>query len=93
MECFGSFAVFSRSGSSVFLSGSHRSTIRITTAAPRHVQVRACLLEEAKKRFRRVKQVPLAAVPPPLRLEYVDIWELQQPMPCQQQAAAKPPRT
>ncbi|KAI3433337.1 hypothetical protein D9Q98_003155 [Chlorella vulgaris] len=69
------------------------STRCLVSFERRAPEVRACLLEEAKKRFRRVKQVPLAAVPPPLRLEYVDIWELQQPMPCQQQAAAKPPRT
>lgn len=50
------------------------------------VQVRACLIEEAKKRFKRVKQVPLSAVPKQLRLEYVDIWELTQPKP----AAAGP---
>lgn len=40
-------------------------------------EVRACLIQEARKRFRSVKQVPLAHVPPPLRLEYVDIWELR----------------
>lgn len=40
-------------------------------------EVRACLLEEAKKLFKRVKQVPLSQVPRPLRLEYVDIWELR----------------
>lgn len=44
-------------------------------------EVRACLIEEAKKRFKRVKQIPLSAVPKPLRLEYVDIWELTQPKP------------
>lgn len=43
-------------------------------------QVRACLLEEARKWFKRVKQVPLSAVPKPLRLEYVDIWELTRPL-------------
>lgn len=47
---------------------------------PPALQVRACLIQEAKKRFRHVKQVPLSAVPYPLRLEYVDIWELQQPL-------------
>jgi hypothetical protein len=40
-------------------------------------EVRACLIQEARKRFRSVKQVPLAQVPAPLRLEYVDIWELR----------------
>lgn len=39
------------------------------------------MIEEAKKRFKRVKQIPLSAVPKPLRLEYVDIWELTQPKP------------
>ena len=43
---------------------------------PPPLQVRACLIEEAQKRFREVRQVPLSHVPLPLRLEYVDIWEL-----------------
>lgn len=57
-------------------------------AAPSHCaplptrpqQVRACLLEEARKLFRGVKKVPLGALPKPLRLEYVDIWELSRPL-------------
>ena len=43
---------------------------------PPPLQVRACLIEEAQKRFRGVRQVPLSHVPLPLRLEYVDIWVL-----------------
>lgn len=49
-------------------------------APPPPPQVRACLLEEARKLFRRVKQVPLSALPRPLRLEYCDIWELTRPV-------------
>lgn len=43
-------------------------------------EVRACLIQEAGKRFKRVKQVPLSQVPKALRLEYVDIWELSGPL-------------
>lgn len=49
--------------------------------APGHPQVRTCLLEEAKQRFKHVKQVPLSAVPAALRLEYVDVWELRHAKP------------
>ncbi|PSC76504.1 lysine methyltransferase METTL21D [Micractinium conductrix] len=43
-------------------------------------EVRTCLLEEAKKFFKGVRRVPLGQVPRPLRLEYVDIWELTRPL-------------
>ncbi len=41
-------------------------------------QVRRVLLEESRKRFSRVRQVPVLQYgPKALQLEYVDIWELQ----------------
>lgn len=40
-------------------------------------QVRRVLLEEARRRFSRVQQVPLSQYAKPLQLEYVDIWELR----------------
>jgi hypothetical protein len=48
------------------------------------------LLEEAHKRFKHVKKIPLFAVPAPLRLEYVDIWELQQPLAAPRNGSRKP---
>lgn len=49
-----------------------------TTHSPTlRFQVRRCFLEESRRRFRHVELIPQSAIPEPLRLEYVDIWQLQ----------------
>ena len=51
---------------------------RVLVACERRAaEVRESLLGEARRRFRRVERVPLARYPRQLRLEYVDIWEMQ----------------
>lgn len=45
----------------------------------RSPEVRRCFIEEAERAFERVERVPLSALPPPLRLEYCDLWVLGQP--------------
>jgi hypothetical protein len=39
------------------------------------LQVRRCLLEEARRRFTTVQQIPLSQLQ--LKLEYCDLWELR----------------
>ena len=43
----------------------------------RSPEVRKCFIEEAKKAFSHVEMIPVLQFPPPLRLEYCDIWELK----------------
>jgi len=43
----------------------------------RSPEVRQCFLQEAKAKFRRVEMIPVSQFPPPLRLEYCDLWELR----------------
>lgn len=46
----------------------------------RSPEVRKCLLEEAKKRFKKVVKLSLSQLPPELQLEYCDLWELTEPI-------------
>lgn len=40
-------------------------------------EVRRCFLEQAHMYFSSVQAIPVSKLPPPLRLEYVDLWELR----------------